>query len=312
MDKLRAMWVFVRVVDMNGFANAANGLSMPPSTVSRVIKDLEAHLGARLLQRTTRTLSLTPDGILYYDHCRRILSEVEVAESSLSSKAVPPRGKLRVDMSPSLARRVVLPAITDFQECYPDIDLILTLGDRPVDLVQEGVDCVLRAGTPASSAVLVARRVGSFEWITCASSAYLKKHGEPKTLEDLKSHRLVQFLAGRTGRSVDWRFLIDGEERTVNVSGNLAVNDTDAYVTCGLEGLGLIRIANFIAQPYLRDGRLVDILRTYESPEVPLSIMYPQNRHLSPTVRAFVSWVSLLIHDAQPTWRLSHCGRVTS
>lgn len=312
MDKLRAMWVFVRVVDMNGFANAANGLSMPPSTVSRVIKDLEAHLGARLLQRTTRTLSLTPDGILYYDHCRRILSEVEVAESSLSSKAVPPRGKLRVDMSPSLARRVVLPAITDFQECYPDIDLILTLGDRPVDLVQEGVDCVLRAGTPASSAVLVARRVGSFEWITCASSAYLKKHSEPKTLEDLKSHRLVQFLAGRTGRSVDWRFLIDGEERTVNVSGNLAVNDTDAYVTCGLEGLGLIRIANFIAQPYLRDGRLVDILRTYESPEVPLSIMYPQNRHLSPTVRAFVSWVSLLIHDAQPTWRLSHCGRVTS
>ncbi|MBF6618268.1 MAG: LysR family transcriptional regulator [Candidimonas sp.] len=306
MDKLRAMQIFMRVVEMNGFANAANGLSMPPSTVSRVIKDLEAHLGARLLQRTTRTLSLTPDGILYYDHCRRILSEVDSVESALSGSTVPPRGKLRVDMSPSLARRVVLPAISDFQGRYPDIDIILTLGDRPVDLVQEGVDCVLRAGIPEPSAVLVARRIGSFEWVTCASPEYLKNHGEPKTLEDLKSHRLVQFLSGRTGRSVDWRFLVDGEEQTVRVSGNLAVNDTDAYVTCGLEGLGLIRIGNFIAQSYLRDGRLVSILGAYGAHEVPLSIMYPQNRHLSPAVRAFVSWISLLVREAEPTWRLSH------
>ena len=310
MDKLRAMQRFVRVVEMNGFANAANGLSMPPSTVSRVIKDLESHLGARLLQRTTRTLSLTPDGILYYDHCRRILSEVDVVESALSGSTVPPRGKLRVDMPLSLARRVVLPAIRDFQDRYPDIDLALTLGDRPVDLVQEGVDCVLRAGIPESSAVLVARRIGSFEWVTCASPKYLKNHGEPKSLEDLRSHRLVQFLSGRNGRSVDWHFLVDGEERTVRVSGNLAVNDTDAYVTCGLEGLGLIRIANFIAQSYLRDGRLVSILGAYGAPEVPLSIMYPQNRHLSPSVRAFVSWISLLVGEAEPTWRLSNFNRV--
>ncbi len=306
MDKLRAMRIFVRVVEMNGFANAANGLSMPPSTVSRVIKDLEAHLGARLLQRTTRTLSLTPDGILYYDHCRRILSEVDVVESSLSGSTVPPRGKLRVDMSPSLARRVILPSIKDFQGQYPDIDLILTLGDRPVDLVQEGIDCVLRAGIPESSAVLVARRIGSFEWVTCASPEYLKNHGEPKSLEDLKAHRLVQFLSGRTGRSVDWRFLVDGQERTVRVSGNLAVNDTDAYVTCGLEGLGLIRIANFIARSYLQDGRLVSILGSYGAPEVPLSIMYPQNRHLSPAVRAFVSWVGQLVRQVEPAWRLAH------
>src|SRR5690606_8562608 len=147
-----------------------------------------------------------------------------------------------------LARRVVLPAIRDFQDRYPDIDLALTLGDRPVDLIQEGVDCVLRAGIPESSAVLVARRIGSFEWVTCASPEYIKNQGEPKSLEDLRPHRLVQFLSGRTGRSADWHFLVDGEERTVRVSGNLAVNDTDAYVTCGLEGLGVIRIADFIAQ----------------------------------------------------------------
>lgn len=305
MDKLRAMQIFVRVVEMNGFTNAANGLSMPPSTVSRVIKDLEAHLGARLLQRTTRTLSLTPEGILYYDHCQRILTEINVVESSLSGSTVPARGRLRVDMSPSFARRVVLPAIRDFQNSYPDIDLTLTLGDRPVDLVQEGIDCVLRAGVPESSAVLVARRIGSFGWVTCASPEYLKQHGEPTTLEDLKSHRAVQFLSGRTGRLVDWRFVVDGEERSIRVSGNLAVNDTDAYVTCGLEGLGLIRIADFIAQSYIRDGLLVGVLKACQAPEVPLSIMYPQNRHLSPAVRAFVSWVSLLVREAEPTWRLS-------
>lgn len=299
------MQIFVRVVEMNGFATAANGLSMPPSTVSRVIKDLEAHLGARLLQRTTRTLSLTPDGILYYDHCQRILTEVDAVESSLSGSTVPPRGKLRVDMTPSFARRVILPAVSDFQNRYPDIDLILTLGDRPVDLVQEGIDCVLRAGVPESSAVLVARRIGSFGWVTCASPEYLKQHGEPTSLEDLESHRAVQFLSGRTGRLVDWRFVVDGKERTIRVSGNLAVNDTDAYVTCGLEGLGLIRIADFIARPYLRDGLLVSVLNACQAPEVPLSIMYPQNRHLSPAVRAFVSWVSLLVREAEPTWRLS-------
>lgn len=304
MDKLRAMRIFVRVVEMNGFASAASGLSMPPSTVSRVIKDLEAHLGARLLQRTTRTLSLTPDGAVYYDRCQRILSEVDVAESALSGSTVPPRGKLRVDMSPSFARRVVLPVLRDFQSRYPDIDLILTLGDRPVDLVQEGIDCVLRAGIPGASAVLVARRIGSFQWATCASPEYLKQYGEPKSLEDLKSHHAVQFLSGRTGRPVDWRFLVDGEERLTRVSGNLSVNDIDSYVTCGLEGLGLIRIADFIARTYLRDGRLVSVLNAYQAPEVPLSIMYPQNRNLSPAVRAFVNWITLLVREAEPTWRL--------
>ncbi|HLV28084.1 MAG TPA: LysR substrate-binding domain-containing protein [Burkholderiaceae bacterium] len=304
MNKLRAMQVFVRVVEMNGFANAAMGLSMPPSTVSRLIKDLEAHLGVRLLQRTTRTINLTPDGIVYFDHCQRILRDVDAVEASLSGSTAPPRGKLRVDMSPSFARRVILPAIRDFHERYPDIDLNLTLGDRPVELVQEGIDCVLRAGTPESSATLVARQIGSFEWVTCASPDYLNKYGEPETLEDLKSHRLVQFLSGRSGRPVDWPFLVNGETRNIRVSGNLAVNDTDSYVTCGLEGLGLIRIANYIARPYLQDGRLTRVLQSYGSPKVPLSIMYPQNRQLSPAVRAFVSWASLLVQDAEPTWRL--------
>ncbi|TEA78786.1 LysR family transcriptional regulator [Allopusillimonas ginsengisoli] len=310
MDKLRAMNIFVRVVEMNGFANAANGLSMPPSTVSRVIKDLEAHLGARLLQRTTRTLSLTPDGTLYYDHCLRILSEVNAVESSLSGSTAPPRGRLRVDMTASFARRVVLPAVSEFQHRYPEIDLILTLGDRPVDLVQEGIDCVVRAGVPDSSAVLVARQIGSFEWVTCASPEYLKQHGEPKSLEDLDAHRVIEFLSGRTGRSTDWRFLVDDEERTVRVSGSLAVNDTDAYVTCGLQGLGLIRIADFIALPYFQDGRLVNILGDYRAPEVPLCILYPQNRHLSPAVRAFVGWISLLVREAEPTWRLFRRGEL--
>src|SRR5690606_20237411 len=152
---------------------------MPASTVSRVLQELEVHLGVRLLQRTTRTLSLTPDGVLYYDHCQRILGEIDAIKSSLSGSTAQPAGKLRVDMTASFARRVVLPSIKDFQSRYPEIELFLSLGDRPVDLVQEGVDCVVRAGIPESSAILVARQIGSFRWLTCASPQYLEQYGTP-------------------------------------------------------------------------------------------------------------------------------------
>lgn len=309
MDRLQAMQVFVRVVEADGFAKAAKSLSIPRSTVSRAIQDLEAHLKRRLLQRTTRTLSLTPDGSLYYDHCRRILGEIDAVEASLSGAAARPSGRLRVDMTASFARLFILPAIRGFQESYPDIDLTLTLNDRPVDLVQDGVDCVLRAGIPDSSALLVARRIASFDWVICASPRYLEERGVPASLEDLGQHQAVRFLSGRTGRAVDWHFVVDGEGRAVRVPGILAVDDTDAYVACGLEGLGLIRIASYTAQPHLRAGRLVRVLGEYTAPSVPLSILYPRNRHLSPAVRAFADWVIPLVRGHEADWRQLPPGR---
>ena len=191
LDRLQSMQIFARVVEMHSFSRAAESLSLPPSRVTRVVKELEAFLGVRLLQRTTRHISLTPDGTLYYDHCRRLLAEIEVVEASFPGSAGRPRGRLRVDMTLSLARLVVFPAIKDFQARFPDVELTLSVSDRTVELVQEGIDCVIRAGTPEDSPTLVAKRIGAFDWVTCASPEYLAQHGVPKSLKDLDNLSLI-------------------------------------------------------------------------------------------------------------------------
>lgn len=297
MDRIRMMQIFSRVVEAHSFAGAAKALSIPRSTVSRAIQDLETALGVTLLQRTTRMLHVTPNGSLYYDHCQLILGEIDSVAFSLAGTTLQARGMLRVDMPASFARAIVLPAMADFQSSYPDVTLILTLGDRPIDLLAEGVDCVVRAGTPAASALLVARRVGSFEWVTCASPAYIDRHGSPGSLDELDQHQIVAYHAGRTGRATDWHFCVDGADHAVTVRGALAVNDTDAYVTCGIEGLGLIRIADYLAAPHLASGRLIRVLPQCISPVVPLSVIYAQDRHLPHAVRAFVAWMGARLHQ---------------
>jgi LysR family transcriptional regulator for bpeEF and oprC len=304
MDKLRAMQIFSRVVEARSFAGAANILAVPRSTISRAIQELEASLGVRLLQRTTRTLHVTPNGSLYYDHCQRILGAIEGVEATLSDSTVAPRGLLRVDMTSSFARAVVLPVLHEFQTRHPAIDLTLTLGDRPVELVQEGVDCVVRAGTPASSALLVARHLGSFDWITCASPDYLARCGTPDSLDALDGHDIVGYQSAATGRATDWRFTVDGAEHTIAAGTRLIVNDTDAYLGCGLEGLGLIRVASYVALPHLKAGRLVRVLPAVQGPPVPLSLIYPQDRHLASTVRAFADWLGQQVHAQQSTWHI--------
>lgn len=306
MDRLQAMQIFARVVEMHGFSKAAENLSIPPSTVTRAIKELENFLGVKLLQRTTRHLNLTPDGSLYYEQCRRLLTELETVEASFPGSAGRAKGKLRVGMTASMARLFVLPAIKTFQARYPDIELTLTMSDRTVELVPEGIDCVIRAGVPQDSPTLVARRIASFEWLTCASPGYLKEHGEPQSLEDLKHHHAVGFLPGHQGRSMDWRFVVNDEERVVRMSENLIVNDTDTYIACGLEGLGLIRAASYMVLPHLHSGELQRVLSHSQAPAVPISAMYPQNRHLSPSVRAFVDWVIERIQLAEPRWQISN------
>lgn len=304
MDRLQSMQIFARVVDMHSFSRAADSLSLPPSRVTRAVKELEKFLGVRLLQRTTRHISLTPDGTLYYDHCKRLLADIEAVESSFPGSAGQPRGRLRVDMTLSLARIVVLPYIKDFQARFPDVELTLTMADRTVELVQEGIDCVVRAGTPEDSPTLVARRIGAFDWITCASPAYLAEHGTPRSLDDLARHHAVGYLSSRTARTLAWHFVADGEDRAIQMREHLIVNDTDAYVASGLEGLGLIRAGSYMVLEHLLSGRLRRVLADYPSPAVPLSVLYPRNRHLSPTVRAFVDWVGEVVGKAQTAWRV--------
>lgn len=304
MDRLQAMKIFSRVVEMHGFSKAAENLAIPPSTVTRAIKELENYLGVKLLQRTTRHLNLTPDGSLYYDHCSRLLADLESVEAGFRSNTERVKGKLRVGMTASMAQLIVLPALKDFQARYPDVELTLNLSDRTMELVPEGIDCVIRASVPHDSPTLVARRIASFEWVICASPEYLREHGEPHSLEDLKHHYAVGFLPRPQGRSMDWRFVDNDEEQAVRMNENLIVNDTDTYIACGLEGLGLIRAANFMVRSHLRSGKLQQVLGHCTAPAVPISVMYPQNRHLSPTVRAFVNWVCELIQRVEPQWRV--------
>ncbi|HVW50044.1 MAG TPA: LysR family transcriptional regulator [Trinickia sp.] len=291
MDRLQAMQVFTRVVDTNSFTKAAETLDLPRASVTTIIQNLEAYLGVRLMHRTTRRLSLTPDGAAYYERCVRILADVDETESSLQNGSKKPHGKLRVDMPGALGRTVVIPGLCEFHQRYPDIDLQLGFSDRPVDLLQEGVDCVVRVGALADSS-LVARRIGLFEGVTCASPDYLARAGEPQTIDELGQYQAVNYFSSRTGRIINFDFLVDGKEVEVKMPGSVSVNDADAYVTCALEGFGLIQAPLFMVLPHLRSGALKEVLPAWKPLPMPISAVYPHSRHLSPKVRVFVDWIA--------------------
>jgi LysR family transcriptional regulator for bpeEF and oprC len=291
MDRLQAMQVFTRVVDMNSFTKAADTLELPRASVTTIIQNLESYLGVRLMHRTTRRLSVTPDGAVYYDRCVRILSDVEETEFSLQKGYKKPRGKLRVDAPGAIGRAIVIPKLADFHARYPDIELQLGLSDRPVDLVQEGVECALRVGALQDSS-LVARRIGLFECITCASPRYLESAGVPGSLEELAQHNAVNYFSSRTGRIVHWVFLVDGGEVEVKMSSTVSVNDADAYVSCAVEGFGLLQPPLFMVLPHLRAGTLSEVLPGWKSLPMPISVVFPASRPLSAKVRVFVEWVA--------------------
>ncbi|TDV16585.1 LysR family transcriptional regulator [Paraburkholderia caballeronis] len=294
MDRLQAMQVFTRVVDTNSFSKAAATLRMTRSSVTTIIQNLEAYLKVRLLNRTTRRISLTPDGAAYYERCTRILADVDDSESAFSAATRVPRGKLKVDMPGTLGRLVVVPSLADFHARYPDVDLMLGVGDRNVDLVRDGVDCAIRMGALQDS-TLVARRIGASEFVTAASPAYLARHGMPDTLDALERHVAVNYYSSRNGRVLDLDFVVDGRPVDVRLRSRLTANDGDAYLQCGLRGLGLIQIPYFVAQPHLRSGELVEVFPQWRPAPFAISAVYPQNRHLSPQVRAFVDWIAEIV-----------------
>lgn len=289
MDRFQAMQVFTRVVDTNSFTQAADSLGLPRATVTTTIQNLEKRLQVRLLNRTTRKLSMTPDGAAYYDRCVRILADVEDTESSFHDVTRGPKGRLRIDVPASIGRLIIIPKLCEFYTRYPDIELVIGMGDRPVDMVREAVDCVIRLGELQDSS-MIARRIGTFQGVTCASPEYLAEHGTPHTLDDLKQHQAVHYFSSRTGRTIDWDFVIDGVTTEVDVKGVVSVNDADAYVACGLQGFGLIQAARFMVLPHLESGALVEVMPQWSPAPLPISVLYLQNRHLSPKVRAFVDW----------------------
>lgn len=303
MNKLQAMEVFVQVVDAGGFTRAAENMQLPKATVSTLIQSLEAALAVKLLHRTTRQVSVTADGAAYYERCLRILSDVREAEESLSRTRLSPSGRLRVDAPTGLASNVLVPALPDFFERYPDIVLELGCSDRPVDLIEEGVDCAVRGGVLGDSA-LIARRIAVINFVSCAAPAYLARYGTPLHPRDLAQHRCVNYFSSKTGKIFNWDFNRDGERIEVALPGVIALNDSNAYVEAGLAGLGLLQMADFALQPYLDDGRLVPVLCDWTTDPLPVHVVYPQNRHLSAKVRVFVEWAAELFAQ-QPRMRLT-------
>jgi len=293
LDRLQAMQVFVSVVDSGGFTRTAEVLRMPKATVTTLVQGLEAHLGVKLLNRTTRRVNVTADGAAYYERCVRILAEVEETESALSRTRTAPRGRLRVDVPSSIGRRVLVPALAEFFDRHPEIRLELGCSDRPVDLIEEGVDCVVRGGDPADSS-LVARRVAMHPFVTCATPAYLERCGVPLHPRDLERHRCIRYFSAKTGRLFEWDFARDGERISLPVDGFVAANDGDAYAAAGLAGLGVMQVPRFMVEEALTQGQLTVILEDWGTAPLPLYVMYPQNRHLSAKVRAFVDWVAEL------------------
>ncbi|MDB5875295.1 MAG: transcriptional regulator, LysR family [Ramlibacter sp.] len=298
MDRLDAMHLFNRIVELGSFTKAADDLQLPRATVTHAIQQLEKRLGTRLLHRTTRHVSPTQDGEAYYARCVQLLADMEETESAFAAAGNNPKGKLRVDLQGTLAKHFVLPKIDQFFERYPGIELEIGMGDRLVDLIREGIDCVLRAGEPRESS-MVARRVASLRQVTCASSEYLKRHGAPKTVDDLRGHRAVNFLSTSTGKTLPIEFLVDGQMRNVRLPGSVSVTDADAYVACCAAHLGLVQLPRYHVEARLKDGTFREVLAKLQPAPMPVSVMYPHHRQLSPRVRVFVDWLADVMGHAQ-------------
>ncbi len=302
MNKLQAMEVFVQVVDAGGFTRASETLQLPKATVSTLVAGLESALSVKLLHRTTRHVSVTADGAAYYERCLRILADVKDAEESLSRTRLSPSGRLRVDAPTGLANEILVPALPSFFEQYPDIQLELGCSDRPVDLIEEGVDCAVRGGQLADS-TLIARRVGVLNFVTCAAPSYLERFGTPIHPRDLERHRCVNYFSSKTGKIFNWDYSRDGERIEMALPGVVALNDSNAYLQAGLAGLGIIMMTDVQLGSHGADGRLVRVLEDWVTDPLPIHVVYPQNRHLSAKVRVFVEWVADLM-ASHPQMRL--------
>lgn len=286
-----AMRLFTCIVDSGSFTRAAQQLGMQRASATQIMKQLEAHLGARLLVRTTRHVSPTLDGAAYYQRCVDILDGIDEAEASFSHAARHPQGALKVDLASSFARLVVIPALPDFFARYPQVTLDISIGDRRVDLARESVDCVVRIGELTDSS-LVARRVGMLEQVTCASPGYLAAHGRPRNLAALAKHREVAYVSASSGKRVPLAFSVDGRVETRELPASVSVNNGDAYVAACEAGLGIVQVPRYHVVGQLQRGTLTEIFTRVRPPSLPLSVLYPHRGHLSPRLRVFIDWVA--------------------
>lgn len=285
IDRMKDISVFVHVADAKSFTAAAERIGLSRSAVGKSIVRLEDRLGVRLLQRTTRSVSLTGEGVAFHERCVRLLADLDEAEMAMLSHSQTPRGRLRLDLPVSFGRLHVLPILSDFMRKWPEISVSTSFGDRYVDLIDEGVDLVIRIGGSEDSR-LMSRVLAPHRLVTCASPDYFERHAKPQTIEQLANQSCLAFVHG--GRPVEWRFNENGQSRSVAISGRFSATNAEALRDATLAGYGIARLATFLISDDLRAGRLVPVLQPFDADGPPIRAVYPSSRHLSPKVRTFI------------------------
>lgn len=297
MNKLEVLRTFVRVSEMSSFTLAGESLGLPRSTVSEHVQALEALLGTRLLQRTTRKVQATQDGLVLYERSKDLLSHMDEIEGLFRQDEASLVGRIRIDLPSILARRVVMPRLPEFMAKHPNLELEISCTDRRVDLLSEGFDCVVRVGAQPDQSV-VARPLCEFALANCASPAYLQRYGVPESLEDLAHHRLVHYVSVLGARSDGFLYRQGGELHRVPMTGSITVNNSDGYESACLGGFGLIQAPIHGMKPYLLSGELVAVLPQFTAPPLEVSLLYARQRHLPLRVRAFMEWLGQVIRSS--------------
>lgn len=296
MQNLEALAIFVRIAEMGSFTRAAESLGIQKGRASNVVRELEAQMGARLLHRSTRTVQLTEDGRSFSARARALLADAEDLSAMFAASEAPLSGRLRIDLPTEFARSTVMPALPTFMERYPGIELELSSTDRRVDLIQEGMDCVLRVGGIVDE-TLVARTLGTLRMVNAASPAYLARYGVPHTLEDLlaQGHRMVHYSPTLGSRTLGWEYPAGQTYAVLALPGSLSVNNVQTYHGAGLAGLGLIQAGLSSLKPFLRSGELVEVLPDLRPKSLPVSIVVAHRHNLSRRVRIFVEWLENIL-----------------
>jgi DNA-binding transcriptional LysR family regulator len=293
MNTLEAMQIYVRVAEMASFTQAADSLGLPKATISVAVKQLESEVGTRLLHRTTRKVEMTQDGRAFYERSRDMLADMEELQTMFQG-GEQISGRLRVDMSSGIARNLVIPRLPEFLAQHPRLELELSSTDRRVDLVREGFDCVLRVGALVDSS-LIARPLGRFRQINCASPAYVARYGMPASLGDLAQHRLVHYVSTLGAKPIGFEYFDGTSTHTFAMSGSITVNNSDAYQAACLAGLGIIQAPASGCLHLIADGALVEVLPQYPAEPMPVSLLYANRRHLPKRAQVFMEWIAALM-----------------
>lgn len=301
MDHFSCIRMFVRVVEQGSFVRVAESLSVAPSTVTYGVAQLEREVGARLLHRTTRRVSATEEGRRYYEVCQRVLDELREVQEDLSQAKAAPQGRLRVSLAHGFAQHVLYPALPRFFARYPRLALDLMVTDRAVNLVEEGVDCAVRASPVEPDANLVARPIATVHWVTCASPSYLAERGLPGSPEALHSHECIGFVSPTTGRTTDWVFERESRRQKHAPAGRLSVSSLEAAANAAVAGLGIAQVPDPLVYELVRQGRLQPVLVDHVALASPVHVVYLRNRYQVSRLRAFADFIAE-IHPPESWW----------